>query len=118
MRLEYELKQKTEISNKQISDIRMDIDNLQLSLNDKMHQNKKLCNDFNALQNLLDERNNEIEMLRNDISTLINENNYLKQDKNKIESHVNKNQRKKGKKFYQFPQFYQFLNFIKSIIIH
>lgn len=35
LRLEYELKQKTDISNKQISDIRNDIENLQLSLNDK-----------------------------------------------------------------------------------
>ena len=33
--LEYELKQTTEISNKQISDIRLDIDSLQDSLNDR-----------------------------------------------------------------------------------
>lgn len=56
-----------------------------------MHQNKKLCNDFNSLQDVLEERNSEIEMLRNDITSLINETNYLKQDKEKLENHVRLN---------------------------
>lgn len=56
----------------------------------RIHQNKKLCNDYNSLQNILDERNTEIEMLRNDITTLLNENNFIKQDKDKVESHVRK----------------------------
>jgi hypothetical protein len=35
LKLEYELREKTEISNQKISDIRKDIENLQVSLNEK-----------------------------------------------------------------------------------
>jgi hypothetical protein len=40
-------------------------------------------------------------MLRNDITNLINENNYIKQEKNNLENNVKKKKiRKKNKKIY------------------
>src|SRR5690606_20969696 len=45
LRLEYELKQRTELLNKQIAELRNEKENLQNNLNDKLALNKKLFND-------------------------------------------------------------------------
>jgi len=47
-----------------------------------------MCNDFANLQNILDKRNDEINILRSDIANLIEENNMHKQDKSKLELNV------------------------------
>jgi len=44
-----------------------------------------MCQDINNLQDVLDKRNNEIIMLRTDISNLIEDNNLLKKEANKFE---------------------------------
>jgi hypothetical protein len=53
LRLEYEMKQKTESTTKQINDLKYDIENLQLNLNEKISLNKKLYNDNNTLYKTL-----------------------------------------------------------------
>ena len=57
MRLEYELKQKTETSNKIISDLQTELENLQNTLNEKLATNKTLFNDNNNLFASLEARN-------------------------------------------------------------
>lgn len=47
-----------------------------------------MCNDYANLQSILDKKNNEIDILRSDISGLIQENNILKQEKNKADTIV------------------------------
>lgn len=44
-----------------------------------------MCNDYANLQSILDKKNNEVDILRSDIAGLIQENNILKQEKNKAE---------------------------------
>ena len=64
MRLEYELKQKAETSNKIISDLQTEIENLQNILNEKLAINKTLFNDNNNLFSNLEARNSEVEQLK------------------------------------------------------
>ena len=64
MRLEYELKQKTETSNKIISDLQTELENLQNTLNEKLATNKTLFNDNNNLFASLEARNSEVEQLK------------------------------------------------------
>lgn len=56
----------------------------------RINQNKKMCNDYSNLQNMLDYKNNEIDILRKDIAVLIDDNNILKQEKSKLELNVNR----------------------------
>ena len=49
IRLEYELKQKTETTNKIISDLNTEVENLKNALNEKLATNKILFNDNNNL---------------------------------------------------------------------
>lgn len=44
-----------------------------------------MCIDFNNIQNILENKNNEINILRSDVSGLVQDNNFLKQEKNKLE---------------------------------
>ncbi len=54
IRLEYELRQRTENLSKSVGDLRADNENLQLTLNEKMAMNKKLYNDNASLLKSLD----------------------------------------------------------------
>ena len=68
LRLEYELKQRTESLNKQIAELRNERENLQNNLNEKLALNKKLYNDNNNLFRTLESRNAEIEALRDQVA--------------------------------------------------
>ena len=57
IRLEYELKQKTQNSNKIISELQTEKENLQNTLNEKLITNKTLFNDNNNLFQTLEEKN-------------------------------------------------------------
>ena len=51
----------------------------------RITQNKKLCNDFADLQNILDNKNKESDIFRKDIINLVEENNTLNKEKNRLE---------------------------------
>ena len=63
MRLEYELKQKIETSNKIIADLQCENENLQNCLNEKLAINKTLFNDNNNLFASLESKVHENEQL-------------------------------------------------------
>ena len=65
LRLEYELKQKTETTNKIISDLQTENENLQNALNEKLATNKTLFNDNNNLYSSLEAKTAECEQLKN-----------------------------------------------------
>ena len=64
LRLEYELKQKTEASNKIIADLQNENENLQNALNEKQATNKTLFNDNNNLFASLEQKTDEVASLR------------------------------------------------------
>ena len=88
LRLEYELKQRTEMMNKQIAEIRNERDNLQNNLNEKLSLNKKLFTDNNNLFRTLESRNAEIESLRDQMNELEELNAKITQEKNASEKTV------------------------------
>lgn len=86
LRLEYELKQRSEMSDKQILDLRQANENLQLELSEKVQVNKKLFADNNSFYRLLEARNSEINDLKSQINSLIDENSALREKNHEIES--------------------------------
>jgi len=86
--LEYDLKQKSESSAKQISDLRYDLENLQQNLNEKISLNKKLYNDNNALYKSLENKNVEIDDLLIRISELEEKLDRMTQENNNLEKNV------------------------------
>lgn len=64
LRLEYELKQKIEASNKILSELQSDNENLQNELNAKQATNRILFNDNNQLFTNLESKTNEVEILK------------------------------------------------------
>lgn len=78
LRLEYEIKQRTEMTDKQILELRQVNENLMLELSDKNQVNKKLYADNNNFYRLLEARNEEINELKAEINALLNENNNLR----------------------------------------
>ena len=64
IRLEYELKQKTETTNKIISDLQTEVENLKNAMNEKLATNKTLFNDNNNLFASLEIKTQENEQLR------------------------------------------------------
>ena len=64
IRLEYELKQKTQNSNKIICELQSDKENLQNALNEKLVTNKTLFSDNNNLFATLESKNQEVENLK------------------------------------------------------
>ena len=90
IRLEYELKQKTETSNKIISDLQTELENLQNTLNEKLATNKTLFNDNNNLFASLEARNSEVEQLKyalNERDEIIEK---LTEEKNNNEKEISK----------------------------
>lgn len=89
LRLEYELKQRTELLNKQMAELRNDKENLQNNLNEKLALNKKLFNDNNNLFRTLESRNAEIEGLREGLMDCEEANSKLNEEKNSLEKNLN-----------------------------
>lgn len=86
LRLEYELKQRSEMSDKQILELRQANENLQLELSEKVQVNKKLFADNNSFYRVLEARNAEINDLKAQINSLIDENSVLREKTNELES--------------------------------
>ena len=88
LRLEYEIKQRTEMYEKQVIDLRQTNENLQLELSDKIQVNKKLFADNNSLFRLKESLNNEINDLKMQINSLIDENSVFRNKLNQLETNV------------------------------
>ena len=74
LRLEYEIKQRTESQNKQNVDLRNDLENLQANFNEKLVINKKLYNENSNLSKNLEIKNleaNELNQRLDDYSEQI-----------------------------------------------
>jgi len=81
LRLEYELRQRSESQNKQILDMRGENENLQLNFNEKMSLNKKLYNDNNNLIKTLEIRNAEINDLKERLDEWMSKYNKISDEK-------------------------------------
>lgn len=88
LRLEYEFKQLKESTGKQLADIRAENENLQLEINEKMSMNKKLYTDNNSLYRTVENRNLEIQSLRDDLENLNDRLEKLLEDKANLEKMV------------------------------
>ena len=88
LRLEYQLKQKDELYNKRICDLRGENENLQMGFNEKMSVNKKLFCDNDRLGKDLDCKNAEICELNTKINELSNQLGRNIDDKNGLEKCV------------------------------
>jgi chromosome segregation ATPase len=89
LRLEYEIKQRSETSDKQIYDLRQNNENLQLELSEKIQVNKKLFADNNSLFRLKESLSGEINELKLQINNLIDENASLRGRGNQLEGALN-----------------------------
>ena len=86
--MEYDLKQKSESTSKQINDLKYDNENLQNNLNEKISLNKKLYNDNNTLYKTLENKNTEIDSLINKINEQDDKLNKINQDNSNLEQNV------------------------------
>ncbi len=59
----------------------------------RVAQNKKLCNDYADLQDILDNKNKELDILRNENTNLFEDNKILNKEKNRLEQTVKKNKK-------------------------
>ena len=85
MRLEYELRQREENSNKQINDLRNENENLQLNYNEKLAANKRLFNENESQCKQMGMKDEEIDQLRCRIENLLAEKEKIQEDKNSLE---------------------------------
>jgi chromosome segregation ATPase len=85
LRLEYELKQRGDSHSKYILDLRSENENLQLTYNEKLALNKKLFNENNNLIKLNEERNIEIQDLKDRLNDAYSQLSKLEDDKNGLE---------------------------------
>ena len=89
LRLEYDLKQRTDSLNKQVAELRNENENLQVTLNDKLALNKKLYNDNNKFFLTLESKNAENEALREQIAEFEEFNAKLNDDKASMDKIIN-----------------------------
>ena len=89
LRLEYEMKQKAELNNKRIDDLKSDNENLQNALKDKLCVNKKLFDEKQCLESQLKLKKDEINDLTNKINSLNNRFNTTENDKDNLNNLVN-----------------------------
>ena len=89
-RLEQELKQKDESYNQKISSLRNENENLQLSYNEKLALNKKLFTDNDTLEKEIEDRDNELNELRNRLKDMNNQLGQSLVDKGDLENQVQK----------------------------
>ena len=85
LRSDYENKQKAEIQNKTINDLRSDNENLQMILNEKININKKLYSDNETLQNQHEAANNGVATLNSKLTEALARIETLKNAKNSAE---------------------------------
>lgn len=86
LRLEYEIKQRTDMTDKQIMELRQSNENLQVELSEKVQVNKKLFADNNSLFRLKESLNQEINDLKIQINNLIDENANFRSRNNQLET--------------------------------
>ena len=88
-RLEYELKQKCDSTNKIISELQLERENLQSALNEKLAINKTLFNDNNSLFASLEAKNAEVENLKEALNERDEIIAHLQEEKHNFECHNN-----------------------------
>lgn len=86
LRLEYELKQKIETTDKHIFELRQTLENTQLDLSDKIQVNKKLFADNNNFYRIVESRNVELNEIKEDRNRIIDENAELRERVRELES--------------------------------
>ena len=89
-KLEQELKQKDDSYNQKICSLKSDNENLQLSYNEKMALNKKLFTENDALEKEIEDRDNELNELRNKLKDMNNQLGQSLVDKGDMENQVAK----------------------------
>jgi chromosome segregation ATPase len=99
LRLEYEIKQRSESQNKQIIDLRTEIENIQLDFNDKLVINKKLYNENVNLSKNVELKNLELNDFNQRLEEYEDQIRKLADEKSNLERMVNnlnelKNQQK------------------------
>jgi chromosome segregation ATPase len=82
---EYEFKQRNESNNKQINELRSELENLNQAYNEKMVLNKKLYAQLEKLQKLFDGSNQDNDLLRNNLDDLNHNLNQVIDEKNTFE---------------------------------
>ena len=87
-KLEQELKQKDDTYNQRICNLRSENENLQLSYNEKLSLNKKLFTENDLLEKEIEERDNELNALRNKLKDLNNQFGQSVADKGDLENQV------------------------------
>ena len=95
IRLEYELKQKTQNSNKLISELQTEKESLQNTLNEKLVTNKTLFTDNNSLFQNLEEKNQEVEHLKEALDERDEIISQLQDEKHNLEMFLNDLQQSK-----------------------
>ena len=88
MRLEYDYKTRSDSAHKQILELKADMESMQIVLNEKISQNKKLYQDYTGLQSLLETKSNEINHLRHQLNEFMQVNSRLVEEKIEIEKIV------------------------------
>jgi len=88
LRLEYEIRQRSEMTDKQIIDLRSTNENLQVELSEKIQVNKKLFADNNSLFRLKESLNEENNELKAQINSLIDENSAFRSRLNQLENQL------------------------------
>ena len=89
-KLEQELKQKDDSYNQRINSLRSDNENIQLSYNEKLALNKKLFTENDALEKEIEQRDIELNDLRNKLKDMNNQLGQSLVDKGDLENQVQK----------------------------
>ena len=89
-RLEQELKQKDDTYNQRICSLRNENENLQLSYNEKLSLNKKLFTENDALEKEIEDRDAELNDLKNKLKDMNNQLGQSLVDKGDLENQVQK----------------------------
>ena len=89
-KLEQELKQKDDSYNQKICNLRSENENLQLSYNEKLSSNKKLFTENDLLEKEIEEKDNELNELRNKLKDLNGQVGQSLADKGDLENQVQK----------------------------
>jgi chromosome segregation ATPase len=89
LRLEYELKQRTDSQHKQILELRAELENVQLNFNDKLIINKKLYNENGNLSKSLEMKNMELNEANSRLDEFSEQSRRLTEEKLNLERIVN-----------------------------
>jgi len=96
LRLEYEYKQRLDSANKQVAELKNDLNTVQQTLDERVSLNKKLYQDNSALHKLAEDRaielmdlKNENNQMRNNIEALENNRNSLERSISQLNDELN-----------------------------